>query len=72
MYFNTVHVKKAVALLSRLYWTCLSRAGIEPRPAFWQSSTLLSEPLVGRKNNLLFSTYIVNIRVHCMLNFHLL
>ena len=22
MYFNTVHVKKAVALLSRLYWTC--------------------------------------------------
>ena len=46
-------------------------SGIEPGPPAWESSTLTSEPRDVRKNTSMFSIYIVNIRVHCMLHFHL-
>ena len=47
-------------------------SGIEPGPPAWESSTLTNEPPNARKNTSMFSTYIVNIRVHCMLHFHLI
>ena len=65
-----------------LYRTCMQQlqldlqppppaSGIKPRPPAWESSTLPSEPLDVRKNTSMFSIYIVNIRVHFMLHFHL-
>ena len=58
-----------------LTWTStfmtLAASGIEHGPPAWESSTLPSEPLDVRKNTSIFLTYVVNIRVHCMLHFHL-
>jgi hypothetical protein len=58
-------------LATTIFMALSPSSGIEPGPPAWESSTLPSEPLDVRKNKPIFSTYIVNIHVHCILQFHL-
>ena len=64
---STALSKPATTTFTTLSPTC----GIEPGPPAWESSTLPSEPQDVRKHRVIFSTYILNIRVRCVLHFHL-
>jgi len=70
MYFNIVHGKKMSGSNS-VRLNQLQRPGIEPGPAAWESDTLARSHTTSYLTPLFFSTYIVNIRVHFTLIFHL-